>query len=99
MDRSGIGHLTHQELARIEGTDKIVALVARAWRSENAIQLRVQAEALDRNDPLARLLGTSNLLQLETDHMGTLGILELNPTVEQTAYGLFTDLVDIAKSI
>ncbi len=99
VDRSGIGHLTPQELASIEGTDKVVALVARAWRTDKDIQLRVQAEALDRNDPLARLQGTSNLLQLDTDHMGTLGILEFNPTVEQTAYGLFTDLVDVAKSI
>ena len=99
VDRGGIGHLTPQELASIEGTGKIVAQVARAWRSDGHIHLRVQAEALDRNDPLARLQGTSNLLQLETDHMGTLGILEFNPTVEQTAYGLFADLVDVAKSI
>lgn len=31
--------------------------------------------------------------------MGTLGVFEGNPGVEQTAYGLFSDLVDIARAI
>jgi homoserine dehydrogenase len=43
--------------------------------------------------------GTSNLLLLETDVMGTVGTLELAPGIEQTAYGLFSDLVDIARTI
>jgi hypothetical protein len=29
--------------------------------------------------------------------MGTIGTVSINPTVEQTAYGLFSDLVDVAK--
>jgi homoserine dehydrogenase len=43
--------------------------------------------------------GTSNLLLLDTDLMGTVGTVSISPTVEQTAYGLFSDLVDIAKNI
>jgi len=31
--------------------------------------------------------------------MGTLGTISINPGVKQTAYGLFSDLVDIAKSV
>jgi len=31
--------------------------------------------------------------------MGRLGVFTVNPGVEQTAYGLFSDLVDIARSI
>ena len=29
--------------------------------------------------------------------MGTVGTVSVNPAVEQTAYGLFSDLVDIAR--
>jgi hypothetical protein len=31
--------------------------------------------------------------------MGTVGTVSIEPGVEQTAYGLFSDLVDIAKSV
>jgi hypothetical protein len=43
--------------------------------------------------------GSSNLLLLHTDLMGTLGVLEVNPTVAQVAYGLLADVSDIARSI
>ena len=99
VDRKGIGKMTPERLAEIEAQDKTVALVARARITKDGIKLRVRTEVLDNTDPLACLKGTSNLLQLETDLMGTLGIVELNPTVEQTAYGIFSDLVDIARSI
>jgi homoserine dehydrogenase len=39
------------------------------------------------------------LILLHTDLMGTVGTVALSPGVEQTAYGLFSDLVDIAKSV
>jgi homoserine dehydrogenase len=48
---------------------------------------------------LATAKGTSNLLLFHTDLMGTVGTVSINPGVEQTAYGLFADLVDIARSI
>ncbi len=31
--------------------------------------------------------------------MGTIGTIELNPGVEQTAYGVFSDVVDIARTL
>jgi homoserine dehydrogenase len=39
------------------------------------------------------------MLVLNTDLMGELGVFTVNPGVDQTAYGLFSDLVDIARSI
>ena len=50
------------------------------------------------NKLLAAIEGTSNLLLIHTDLMGTVGTVSINPGVEQTAYGLFSDLVDIARS-
>jgi hypothetical protein len=31
--------------------------------------------------------------------MGTIGTVSISPTVDQTAYGLFSDLVDIARAL
>ena len=44
-----------------------------------------------------RVAGTSNLLLLHTDRMGTVGTVSIAPGVEQTAYGVFIDLVDLMK--
>jgi homoserine dehydrogenase len=58
--------------------------------------LRVRAEVLDRADILACVPGTSNILLFDTDLMGTFGTVSIDPGVEQTAYGVFSDLVGIA---
>lgn len=97
VDRKGISQLTPQKLAGLDEKGKTVALVARAHRTPSgAVKLRVRAEVLAKDDLLASMRGTSNLLLLETDLMGRLGVFCLSPGVEQTAYGLFSDLMEIA---
>lgn len=99
VDRRGIGKLTPERMAELAASRKSVALISRAKRTSAGVRLRVRAEVLDETDILAAVHGTSNLLLLQTDLMGTVGTVSLAPTVEQTAYGLFADLVDIARNI
>lgn len=100
VDRKGIGRLTPERMAELGAKRKTVALVSRARRApDGAAKLRVRAEVLDDTDILASLSGTSNMLLLHTDLMGTVGTVSLDPTVEQTAYGLFSDVVDIARTV
>jgi len=99
VDTKGIRKLTPEKLADLKAKGKTVRLVSRVHRGRDGLKMRVRAEVLELTDVLATARGTSSLLQLETDLMGTLAILEMNPGVEQTAYGLFSDLVDIAKTI
>jgi len=61
------------------------------------VSLRVRAEVLDRSDLLACTPGTSNLILFHTDLMGTFGTISINPGVEQTAYGVFSDLVNCCR--
>ena len=99
VDRRGIGRLTPEKLADLKKQGKKVRLVARARLVKDAVKLRVRAEVLDDTDILASVRGTSNILVLDTDLMGKVGTVELSPGVEQTAYGIFSDLVDIAKTL
>jgi homoserine dehydrogenase len=99
VDRKGIGRLTPEKLAELEAKGKTVVLVSRARRVKDGVKLRVRAEVLEAGDMLAAVHGTSNLLILETDLMGEIGVFTLQPGLSQTAYGVFSDLVDIAKSI
>lgn len=95
--REGIQHWTPERLREAGAQGQVVRLVSRAKRTAGGIHLQVRPEVLPRADPLAMVTGTSNLLLLETDLMGTIGILSLSPGVEQTAYGLFSDLVAVAR--
>jgi len=99
VDRRGIARLTPEKLAELDGKGKSVTLLSRAHRTPAGVKLRVRAEVLDKTDILAACRGTSNLLVLHTDLMGDIGVFTLKPGLEQTAYGLFSDLVDIARNI
>ena len=99
VDRRGIARLTPEKLLTLKGQGRTVRLVSRARTTANGIKLRVRAEVIPETDILASTHHTSSLLLLDTDLMGTIGTVELNPGVEQTAYGVFSDVVDIAKSL
>jgi homoserine dehydrogenase len=84
---------------KLAETRKTVCLVSRARTTPPGIRLRVRAEVIDDTDLLASVAGTSNLLLLDTDLMGTIGIMGISSGVEQTAYGVFSDVVDIAQTV
>ena len=94
----GIGRLTPERVQQLARADKTVRLVSRARRNPAGVSLRVRAEVLEKADILASVTGTSNLLLLHTDLMGTLGTVSIAPTVRQTAYGVFIDLVDLLQA-
>jgi homoserine dehydrogenase len=93
----GIAKLTPERIAEIARRGKTVRLISRARRVGGRVSLRVRAEVLDRCDILAATPGTSNLILFHTDLMGTFGTVSIEPTVEQTAYGVFSDLVNLLK--
>ena len=91
----GITRLTPERVREIAREGKTVRLVSRGRRTSTGISLRVRAEVLPRHDLLACTPGTSNLLLFHTDLMGTFGTISIDPAVEQTAYGVFSDLVSL----
>ncbi len=99
VDRRGIGRLTAARLQDLARQRKTVVLVTRGKRTPAGIKVRARAEVLEESDVLATVHGTSNMLLFHTDLMGTVGTVSITPGVEQTAYGVFSDLVDIARSL
>ncbi len=93
----GIARLTPQRVQAIARQGKTVRLISRGKRTASGITLRVRAEVLQRTDILACTPGTSNTILWETDLMGTFGVISIDPMVEQTAYGVFSDLVSLGR--
>jgi homoserine dehydrogenase len=92
----GITRLTPERVQQMAGQGKTVRLISRGRRTYSGVSLRVRAEVLDRYDILASTPGTSNLILFHTDLMGTFGTVSIEPGVEQTAYGVFGDLVNLS---
>lgn len=99
VERRGIGRLTPSRLQKLAEAGRTVCLVSCGDTTPDGIRLRVRPEVVRETDLLASVRGTSNVILLHTDLMGTVGTVCLAPGVEQTAYGLFSDLVDIARSV
>ena len=95
----GIARLTPERVAEIARQGKTVRIVSRARRTPSGVSMRVRAEVLDRHDILACAPGTSNIILFHTDLMGTFGTVSIEPTVEQTAYGVFSDLAEVARGV
>lgn len=99
VDRRGIGRLTPERVQDLALKRKTVVLITRGRETGSGVKVRVRAEVLADTDVLATPQGTSNILLFHTDLMGTVGTVSISPQVEQTAYGVFSDLIDIARTI
>jgi homoserine dehydrogenase len=100
VERVGIGALTAEDVRAAREAGEIYVLISRASIGDDGrVRMQVGPERLAMSDPLATVQGTSNLLLLHTDLMGTVGTISIEPRVEQTAYGVLSDLVDITRTL
>ncbi len=93
--RRGIAGITAAEVAAARARGQRLRLIARGWRQGRQVRLRVAPEALSEGDLLAAR--ADGALVLETDLMGEVGLSEGPGGVEQTAYALLADLIEVAR--
>ena len=63
------------------------------WEASVSLQL------VDPSDPLYNLTGTDSSVQFCTDVLGPITIASSNPTLVDTAYGLYSDIVSVAMEV
>jgi homoserine dehydrogenase len=94
VERIGIRDITQEqmELARREG--KRWKLVCSARRVGGDVQAQVFPELVGIDSAMYRVEGTSSIIQLKTDVLGMLTLVEDDPGPHTTAYGLLADFVN-----
>lgn len=98
VEREGIHGVTQSRVEALSQEGRTIRLVSRAFRSETGeLRLQVRPEVLARTDLLACVPGTSNLILIHTDRMGTIGTVSISPQVDQTAYGVYIDLLELIR--
>jgi homoserine dehydrogenase len=100
VSRVGIGDITRQDFDRAARRGETIKLVCRASvlpDPGSMMRMTVAPEQVPRESLLGMVRGTSSVLILRTDLMGDIGIVEQDPSLRQTAYGVIADLMEIAR--
>ena len=102
IQRQGIRDLTGDEVlsARTAGTPfKLVCEAKRTAESGvHGIEARVGPQRVPLSDPLARIAGTSSIIEFHTDIFPALVLTEENPGIYATAYGMLADFIRAVRS-
>lgn len=95
--RRGIGRIAPRDVRRalVDGTR--LRLVVRGRRDGRQARVTVGPERIPFGDPLSGS-GPDSALVLETDLMGEIGVFERGASVDQTAYSLLSDLIEVVRS-
>jgi len=99
VERKGIRDITSEAIKEALAEGKTIKLVARAEWAEGIVKTSVQPELIGPDSPFWSVDGTSSALTLRTDLIGELTIIETNPTLAQTAYAIFSDVLMIAEAV
>ena len=93
VDRAGIENVTLADIQAAASRGKVIKLLCRGWRENGAVHATVKPVEVPQGDLLATIDSTSSVVSITTDLMGKLSIVEHAPLIEQTAYGIFSDLL------
>jgi homoserine dehydrogenase len=93
--RRGISRLSSRDVRAALRAGMRLRLVVRGARSGGRVRVTVRPERLALGDPLSAS-GPDAALVLRTDLMGEIGVFERGADVDQTAYALLSDLLEIA---
>ena len=61
------------------------------------VKAYVRPEKIDKNDLLASINSTTSVVSITTDLMKKTSIVEHDPEIEQTAYGVFGDVLRVIE--
>lgn len=97
VQRTGIRELSEEKIRSVRAAGMRYKLVCRAERRGDGVDCRVGPELLLMSDPMAGLEGSSSAIRFDLDVFG-ISLVEHNPGIEATGYGLLADLVRAAKA-
>lgn len=98
VDRKGIEDITLEQIKKAEEKGNVIKLICHGGIESNTIVARVRPEEISKNSMLASINGTTSIVSITTDLMGTISIVEHEPEIEQTAYGVFSDLIRVISN-
>jgi homoserine dehydrogenase len=97
VEREGIRDLTSDEICAAALAGSPFRLVSQAHRKHGVLIAEVRPRRISADDILHVGKGTTGVISLETEAMGIITLVEHEPGVMQTAYGVLSDLITIQR--
>jgi homoserine dehydrogenase len=97
VEREGIRNLTLDEICAAALAGSPIRLVSQAHRKHGVLFAEVRPRRISSDDILHVGKGTTSVISLETEAMGTITLVEHEPSITQTAYGVLSDLITIER--
>lgn len=97
VDRTGIRGITASDVVDARAKGKRWKLVCEARKVNGQLKAKVSPQLVSIDSPLYRLEGTSSIVQIESDVLGQLSIIEEDPGPHTTAYGLVADFLNAVR--
>jgi len=95
VPRNGVSSVTPAMIRRASKEGRRVKQIARGWREGRTTKASVSIEAVRPDHPLYSIDGTSSSLIVRTNMLRELQVIERNPSLRQTAYAVYSDLLAI----
>jgi homoserine dehydrogenase len=99
VDRTGIRGISNESLRKAAASGMKYKLVARAEKASGEVKTRVRPELVGPDNLFWSVDGRSSAITFKTDLMGEISVVEHNPSIMQTAYAIYSDMLLIAESI
>ncbi len=99
IQRTGIGAITPDDIKKAGEAHKKIKLICEAYLENGRVIGKVHPVEVDVNALYSTIDATSSILSITTDLMGEISIIEKDPEIEQTAYGIYSDLLTVLKKI
>jgi homoserine dehydrogenase len=97
VGREGIRDLTSDEICAAALAGSPLRLVSQAHRKHGVLIAEVRPRRISSDDILYVGKDKTGVISLETEAMGTIALVEHEPGVKQTAYGVLSDLITIQR--
>ena len=98
VERKGIEDITYEQIKEAEGRGNLIKLLCYGGIENGKVVGRVSPQELPKGTLLSGISGTSSVVSITTDLMGTISIVEHDPEIEQTGYGVFSDLIRVISN-
>ncbi len=98
VDRTGIGDISLEDIQAAKAEGKRWKLVCEAAQEQNQVIARVAPQKVGVESPLYGVMGTTSIVEFESDVLGNLSLIEADPGPHTTAYGLLADFLNAVKS-
>lgn len=99
VERKGISDITQADIEAAKSDGKKIKLLCEGYREAGTIKGRVYPKLFDEKDIFSNIDSTSSIVSITTDLMGEICIVERNPEIQQTAYGIYSDVLTLIKRI